>query len=85
MLNIAPRSSRTCEGVSRRHLLQVGTLGGLGLSLPTLLRARKSAAADPAAKGANCILIWTQGGTSHRSEEHTSELQSRQSRMPSSA
>lgn len=65
MLNIAPRMSRTCEGVSRRHLLQVGTLAGLGLSLPTLLRAKSAGAQDAKAKGANCILIWTQGGTSH--------------------
>lgn len=65
MLDIAPRRSRTCEGVSRRHLLQVGTLAGLGLSLPTLLQARRASAGGPQAKGTNCILIWTQGGTSH--------------------
>lgn len=65
MLNIEPRRSRTCEGVSRRHLLQVGSLAGLGLSLPTLVRAEQAAGgkADPAAT--NCILIWTRGGTSH--------------------
>lgn len=65
MLDIAPRRTRTCAGVSRRHLLQVGTLAGLGLSLPTLLQARRTSAGDPQAKGVNCILIWTQGGTSH--------------------
>ena len=65
MLDIAPRRNRTCEGVSRRHLLQVGTLAGLGLSLPTLLQARRVSAGDQQAKGVNCILIWTQGGTSH--------------------
>ncbi len=36
MLNIEPRLIRDCEGISRRHMLQVGTLGGLGLSLPAL-------------------------------------------------
>jgi hypothetical protein len=65
MLDIAPRRLRTCAGVSRRHLLSVGTLTGLGLSLPTLLRARRAAAGQSPARGANCILIWTQGGTSH--------------------
>jgi hypothetical protein len=68
MLNLLPRSTRTCAGVSRRSLLQVGTLGGLGLSLPTFFAARQAAAAStkPLAAGAvNCIVIWTQGGTSH--------------------
>jgi uncharacterized protein (DUF1501 family) len=45
-------------------MLQVGTLGGLGLSLPALLSAR-SAAATSDKKDVSCILIWTQGGTSH--------------------
>jgi hypothetical protein len=66
MLNLLPRTLRTCEGVSRRSFLQVGTLGGLGVSLPMALA--HEAQANPAAKStgkANCILIWTRGGTSH--------------------
>jgi hypothetical protein len=65
MLNIDPRRTRNCEGISRRHLLQVGTLSGLGLSLPTLLRAENSLPNSRANKKVNCILIWTRGGTSH--------------------
>lgn len=70
MLRLLPHFSRDCEGLHRRSFLQLGTLAGLGLSLPTLLSGRRAAAsptgAGPvAAKDVNCILIWTQGGTSH--------------------
>ncbi len=67
MWNLQPGTVRTCAGVSRRNFLQVGALGGLGISLPYALAsqalAKSSGGASPAAK--NCILIWTQGGTSH--------------------
>jgi len=65
MLNIAPRRTRTCEGISRRHLLQIGTLAGLGVSLPTLLRCESARGGQPQGNETNCILIWTRGGTSH--------------------
>jgi hypothetical protein len=32
----APRSVRLCDGLSRREALTIGSLGALGLSLPTL-------------------------------------------------
>ncbi|HWB14263.1 MAG TPA: DUF1501 domain-containing protein [Pirellulales bacterium] len=65
MLRLLPHVTRDCEGVHRRDFLQIGTLAGLGLSLPTLLAGRRAAANVPATKEVNCILIWTQGGTSH--------------------
>lgn len=65
MLNISPRLTRDCERISRRHMLQVGSLAGLGLSLPTLLRAQQASAAPAAKQDTSCILIWTRGGTSH--------------------
>jgi hypothetical protein len=65
MLNLLPRTVAECEGVSRRSFLQVGSLAGLGLSLPTLLAARRAAAAPAPSQDVNCILIWTRGGTSH--------------------
>ncbi|HEX5446274.1 MAG TPA: DUF1501 domain-containing protein [Pirellulales bacterium] len=74
MLRLLPRIMRDCEGIHRRSFLQLGTLAGLGLSLPTLLAGRRAAAntadagnaaAAAATKEVNCILIWTQGGTSH--------------------
>jgi hypothetical protein len=64
MLSLLPYFSRDCERVSRRSFLQIGTLAGLGVSLPMALAARRSSAAG-SSTDANCILIWAQGGTSH--------------------
>ena len=64
MLNLLTGTTRDCEGVSRRSFLQVGTLAGLGLSLPMALAARRAQAAG-AGSDVNCILVWAQGGTSH--------------------
>jgi hypothetical protein len=66
MLDLMYCATRTCEGITRRALLQVGTLGGLGLTLPTLLRARSVRASQgQPSRDVNCIFIWTRGGTSH--------------------
>lgn len=71
MFGFAPRNLHDCERVARRSLLQIGSLTGLGLSLPTLLAAKHAAATESTVsstsskKDMNCILIWTQGGTSH--------------------
>lgn len=46
---------------SRRAVLQAGMFGGMGLSLPTLLRARENQPARPK----SVILIWLRGGASH--------------------
>lgn len=63
MLDLFPGRHADCERVSRRSLLKVGALSALGVTLPMW---RKALANTPAAaKGANCILIWTHGGTSH--------------------
>ncbi len=52
--------------MSRRSFVQIGTLAALGVSLESVLGARR-AAGSQAGKTAdtNCILIWTRGGTSH--------------------
>jgi hypothetical protein len=66
MLNFLPTKDRNCEGVSRRHFLEIGSIGGLGLTLPTLLAGKKLQANGPApSQDVNCIMIWTRGGTSH--------------------
>jgi hypothetical protein len=36
---LQPGWNRTCQGITRRELLQVGSISALGLSLPTALRA----------------------------------------------
>jgi hypothetical protein len=65
MLNLFPTPMRTCEGLSRRAFLQVGVLGGLGLSLADVFAANHGRAADTKTRDVSCILIWTRGGTSH--------------------
>lgn len=53
--------NRTCEGVSRRELLQVGGIGSLGLGLPDLFAPRPAAAAVPD-RDINCIFLFLWGG-----------------------
>lgn len=66
MLRLGTRLEKNCQGINRRALLEIGTLTGLGVSLPNLLATRRRAAADSNAnRDVSCILIWTQGGTSH--------------------
>jgi len=70
MLRLYSAPTRGCDGLRRRDFLQLGGLAGLGLALPTLLASRAKVFGNPtpagsAAKGADCILIWTRGGTSH--------------------
>ncbi|HJQ80568.1 MAG TPA: DUF1501 domain-containing protein [Lacipirellulaceae bacterium] len=54
-----------CDGVSRREMLRVGGLLGLGLWTSDWLRMR--AIADDAAqsRAKSCILLWLDGGPSH--------------------
>ncbi|GIX03636.1 MAG: hypothetical protein KatS3mg113_0642 [Planctomycetaceae bacterium] len=69
MWNLYLTQDRTCEGITRRHALQIGTLAGLGITLPWFHAVRevfaKSHGQAPPSKAVNCICIWTQGGTSH--------------------
>jgi hypothetical protein len=71
MLNLFPGTVRNCDCVSRRSFLQVGALSGMGVTLPMALAQQALAKSKPSGSGArggsdmNCILIWTQGGTSH--------------------
>jgi hypothetical protein len=63
MLTLPLGQTRDCQSVSRRNFLQIGALAGLGVTLPMALGAKRATAAS--GKETNCILIWTQGGTSH--------------------
>ncbi|HEX3657818.1 MAG TPA: DUF1501 domain-containing protein [Pirellulales bacterium] len=66
MLNLSPHLVRDCEGIHRRSFLKIGSLAGLGIALPTVLAQKQALArAGQSSKDTNCILIWTQGGTSH--------------------
>jgi hypothetical protein len=65
MFSLSLGASRSCDGVTRRELLRVGSLAGLGLSLQGVLRLEARAAGTAASGGASCILLWLQGGISH--------------------
>ena len=66
MLSLLSNLVRDCEGVRRRDFLRIGSLAGLGISLPTILAQKQALAkAGQTSRDTNCILIWTQGGTSH--------------------
>jgi hypothetical protein len=56
---------RSLRGVDRRRFLQAGALGGLGVTLSSVLRAEASAADAPAARAKSVVLLWLQGGVSH--------------------
>lgn len=66
MLSLQDRSTRLCDGINRRELLRIGGLSTLGLSLPTLLRAKESIQGDPSdrmfGRAKNVIFLWLQGG-----------------------
>src|SRR5712691_9205649 len=66
MLGVGSSLLRTCQGFSRRQILQVGGVELLGLSLVSALRVNSVAAAEGAsAKEAACIFLWLDGGPSH--------------------
>jgi hypothetical protein len=67
MLDLGCQRLSDCQRVSRRALLQVGSLGALGLSLADLLRWKAAGAAETAAAppAKSIILLWLWGGPSH--------------------
>jgi len=56
---------RTCDGITRRDALKIGSLGLMGLTLPDLLRMEAVAAAEKPGKAKAAILLWLGGGPSH--------------------
>jgi hypothetical protein len=65
MLDLIGRGiAHTCQGVTRRDFLQVGTLGAIGLGLPQWLQARDAGVIDPAKDKKSCILIFNLGAPS---------------------
>src|SRR5690242_5139165 len=60
------RTTRNCEGVSRRDFLRVGALGMGGLTLADFLRLRATAAQTAKApKAKSVIQLWMGGGPAH--------------------
>ena len=60
------RGQRSCDGVTRRDWLRAGSLGGLGLTLPWLLRARRGMAAEGrSTRSTSVVWLWLGGGPTH--------------------
>src|ERR1051325_10179309 len=65
MLKVTGRGSiTTCDGVTRRDFLQVGTLGALGLSLSKFAELEAFGAVDKSKNERACILIFNLGAPS---------------------
>ena len=63
---VTGRSSKNCEGASRRDFLRVGALGMGAMTLPTLMKARANAAAQgQQVKDTSVIWLWLSGGPTH--------------------
>src|SRR3954447_6996720 len=64
MLELTGRSSRCCDGRSRRDFLKAGFLGLSGLGLADVLRAEARAKGDGGAqpRDLSVILVWLDGG-----------------------
>jgi hypothetical protein len=65
MLLIGRHRTRTCQGPTRRALLQAGAISAFGLSFPDFLRARAGGgvSAEPSAK--SVLFLWLWGGPAH--------------------
>ncbi|WP_029631034.1 DUF1501 domain-containing protein [Zavarzinella formosa] len=68
MLEFVRNQARTCDGVSRRAFLSVGSLAVGGLTLPGLLRmqAAKAKESSLSRPKKSVILIWQAGGPAHQ-------------------
>jgi hypothetical protein len=66
MLSLTHGFARNCQGVTRRELLRIGSLGMAGLALPELLRARALGAQvdTELLKDRAVVLLWLGGGPS---------------------
>ncbi len=65
MLNLTGQgTAHTCDGVSRRDFLQVGTLGAVGLSLADMQQLEAAGAADPSKDDRSVIMIFNLGAPS---------------------
>jgi hypothetical protein len=62
MLLLGRHRTRTCQGVSRRALLQIGASSVLGLSLADLLRSRAAAGVAPSGSAKSVLFLWLWGG-----------------------
>src|SRR5262245_55475187 len=68
MLHIGESKTTTCQGISRRSILQAGGLGALGLTLVDWWRVTEAVASPATSAGGrevSCIFVFLSGGPSH--------------------
>lgn len=66
MLTLTGRGHvQTCDGLTRRDFMQVGTLGAIGLSLPQYLAAKEAGKVKDGHDDRACIMIFNLGAPSH--------------------
>ena len=56
--------TQTCDGLTRRDFMQVGTLGAIGLGLPQYLAAKEAGQIKPGHDDRACIMIFNLGAPS---------------------
>lgn len=66
MLTIESQPARLCDGISRREMLRIGSLGVAGLTLPDLLRQAAAQGAAPR-RAKSCIVLFLFGGPAQHS------------------
>src|SRR5436309_11511440 len=65
MLKVTGRGSiTTCDGITRRDFLQVGTLGAIGLTLSKVAALQAVGAVAPGNDEKSCIMIFNLGAPS---------------------
>ena len=66
MLQLTGKGSiKTCDGVTRRDFIQIGTLGAMGITLPSYLAAKEKGLVDNKNEDRACIMIFNLGAPSH--------------------
>jgi hypothetical protein len=65
MLLIGRHRTRTCQGPTRRALLQAGAISAVGLSLADLLRLRAAGATTSNGTAKSVLFLWLWGGPAH--------------------
>jgi hypothetical protein len=63
MLSLGLSRGHTCQGLTRRAFLQVGSVGALGLTMADYLALQARAQSSPPARAV--IMLWLWGGPSH--------------------
>src|SRR5689334_2192857 len=66
MIEFGHETVRSCEGVSRREFLQIGSAGFLGLTLPGMLASQSAMAASEIDNEMSVILVFLWGGPPHQ-------------------